>query len=138
MKWPEQGTDKLFSGELEHNCQCFQMESVKVSAHLNGWPPFVNGSEWNRRRELSRFRKWRHQPPPFSLCARLIMEGASLAGICMTWPGKLILSKKHLKTPKIMDNFSDRLTLEGAGGQTGDTRSTFRPPLKSLGYNRSN
>jgi len=25
-----------------------------------------------------------------------------------------------------MDNFSDRLTLEGAGGQTGDTRSTFR------------
>ena len=40
------------------------------------------------------------------------------------WPGKL----KHLKTPKIMDNFSDRLTLEGAGGQTGDTRSTFRPP----------
>ena len=28
-----------------------------------------------------------------------------------------------------MDNFSDRLTLERAGGQTGDTRSTFRPPL---------
>ena len=45
------------------------------------------------------------------------------------WPGKLILSKKtHLKTPKIMDNFSDRLTLKGAGGQTGDTRSTSSPP----------
>ena len=42
------------------------------------------------------------------------------------------------KTPKIMDNFWDGLTLEGAGGQTGDTRLTFRPPLKSLGYNRSN
>ena len=38
------------------------------------------------------------------------------------WPGKLILSKKNLETPKIMDNFSDRLTLEGAGGQTDDTR----------------
>ena len=66
--------------------------------------------------------------------------------ICMTcykpkltvWPGKLILSKKNLKTPKIMDNFSDRVTLEGAGGQTDDNRSTFRTPLKSLGYNSSN
>ena len=82
-KLPEQGTNKLFSEELEHNCQCFQMESVKVSAHLNGWPPFVNGSEGNTRRELSRFRNWRHRPPPFSLCARLIMEGASLAGISL-------------------------------------------------------
>ena len=36
-----------------------------------------------------------------------------------------------------MDNFSDRLALECAEGQTGDTRSTFRPPLKSLGYIRS-
>ena len=36
------------------------------------------------------------------------------------------VQKKHLKTPKIMDNFLDRLTLEGAGGQTGDTRSTFK------------
>ena len=52
--------------------------------------------------------------------------------------GKIyFVQKKHLKTPKNMDNFLDRLTLEGAGGQTGDTRSTFRPPLKSLGYNRS-
>ena len=32
------------------------------------------------------------------------------------------------KTPKIMDNFLERPTLEGAGGQTNDTRSTFRPP----------
>ena len=31
-----------------------------------------------------------------------------------------------------MDNFSDRLTLEGAGGQTDDTRSTFRPPLGGI------
>ena len=43
--------------------------------------------------------------------------------------GKTYVSqKKHLKTPKIMNNFLDRLTLEGAGGQTDDTRSTFRPP----------
>ena len=42
------------------------------------------------------------------------------------------------KPPKIMDNFSDRVTLEGAGGQTDDTRSTARPPLKSLGYSGSN
>ena len=48
---------------------------------------------------------------------------------------KLILSKK---TPKIMDNFSDRLTLEGAGGQTDDTRSTFWVNLKTLGYDGSN
>ena len=48
------------------------------------------------------------------------------------------VKKKHLKTPKIMDYFSYRLTLEGAGGQTGDTRSTFGVPLKSLGYKGSN
>ena len=42
------------------------------------------------------------------------------------------------KTPKIMDNFLERLTLEGAGCQTDDTRSTFRPPLKTLGHNCSN
>ena len=40
--------------------------------------------------------------------------------------GKTYFVKK--KTPKIMDKFSDRLTLEGAGGQTDDTMSTFRPP----------
>ena len=44
--------------------------------------------------------------------------------------GKTYFVKKT-KTPKIMDNFSDRLTLEDAGGQTDDTRSTFRPPLKA-------
>ena len=47
------------------------------------------------------------------------------------------VQKKHLKTPKIMDNFSDRLTLEAAGGQTDDIRSTFRVTLKILGYNDS-
>ena len=49
-----------------------------------------------------------------------------------------LVKKKHLKTPKIMDNFLERLTLEGAGCQTDDTRSTFRPPLKTLGHNCSN
>ena len=29
-----------------------------------------------------------------------------------------------------MDNFSDRLTLEGAGGQSYDSRSTFSSPEK--------
>ena len=47
------------------------------------------------------------------------------------------VQKKHLKTPKIMDNFSDRLTLEGAGGQTGVIWSTVRVPLKSWGHNAS-
>ena len=46
--------------------------------------------------------------------------------------------KKTQKTPTIMDNFSDRLTFEVAGGQTNDTRSTFRVPLKTLGYDSSN
>ena len=32
-----------------------------------------------------------------------------------------------------MDNFLERPTLEGAGGQTDDTRSTFRPPWKLWG-----
>ena len=32
--------------------------------------------------------------------------------------GKIyVVQKKHLKMPKIMDNFSDRLTLDGAGGR---------------------
>ena len=53
--------------------------------------------------------------------------------------GKIYFVQKiPRKTPKIMDNFSDMLTLEGAGGQTDDTRSTFRLPLKALGYNGSN
>ena len=37
-----------------------------------------------------------------------------------------------------MDNFSDMLTLEGTGGQTDDTRSSFRVPLKTFGYNGFN
>ena len=49
----------------------------------------------------------------------------------------LLCPKNTPKTPKIMDNFSDRLTLEGTGGQTDDTRSTFRLPLKALAYNGS-
>ena len=36
-----------------------------------------------------------------------------------------------------MDNFLERLTLEGAGCQTDDTISTFRPPLKTLGHKGS-
>ena len=31
-----------------------------------------------------------------------------------------------LKTPILMDNFSDRLTFEGAGGQTDDTENFQR------------
>ena len=50
-------------------------------------------------------------------------------------PEKSILSKKKAK---IMDNFLDMLTLEGAGGKTDDTRSTFRVILKTLGFNGSN
>jgi len=52
--------------------------------------------------------------------------------------GKTYCVQKKRKTPKIMDKFSDRLTLEGAGDQTDDTRSTFRVALKILGYNGSN
>ena len=37
-----------------------------------------------------------------------------------------------------MDNFSDMLTLEGAGGQAGDIWSTSGVPLKTCGYNGSN
>ena len=46
--------------------------------------------------------------------------------------------QKNQKTPKFMGNFWDMLILEGAGGQTEDTRSTFMIPLKSWGYNGSN
>ena len=37
-----------------------------------------------------------------------------------------------------MDNFSDRLTLEGAGGrmETDDTRWTFRPAIENFGVSR--
>ena len=37
-----------------------------------------------------------------------------------------------------MDHFSDLLTLEGAGRRQNDTRTIFRVPLKTLGYNGSN
>ena len=37
-----------------------------------------------------------------------------------------------------MDKFSDMLTLEGAGGQTGDIWSTSWVPLKTWGYSGSN
>ena len=36
-----------------------------------------------------------------------------------------VKKKKKRKKTKMMDNFLDRLTLEGAGGQTEDTRSTY-------------
>ena len=37
-----------------------------------------------------------------------------------------------------MDNFLERLTLEGAGGrmETDDTRSTFRPAIENFGVSR--
>ena len=38
----------------------------------------------------------------------------------------------------MMDNFSDLLTLEGAGRRRNDTWSTSMIPLKTWGYNGSN
>ena len=52
--------------------------------------------------------------------------------------GKIYFVQKNRKRPKTMDDFSDMLTLQGAGGQTDDTGLTFRVPLKTLGYNGSN
>ena len=49
-----------------------------------------------------------------------------------------ILSKKAPKTLKMMDNFSDILSLEGAGPRPNDTRLTIRFLLTNLGYNGSN
>ena len=46
---------------------------------------------------------------------------------------QLRLGKKN-ENSKIVDNFSDMLTLECAGRQTDQTRSTFRRPLKTLGF----
>ena len=51
---------------------------------------------------------------------------------------KIYFVQKKQKKPKIMENFSDRLTFEVAGGQTNDTRSTFRVPLKTLRCDGSN
>ena len=48
------------------------------------------------------------------------------------WPGKSILSNNK-KTPKIMDNFLDMLSLEGAGQLQNDNRSTIRILLETLG-----
>ena len=56
---------------------------------------------------------------------------------CLAGKTYFVNNKKTPKTPEIMENFSDRLTLEGAGGQTNDIRSTFRVPLKIFGYNDS-
>ena len=38
----------------------------------------------------------------------------------------------------MMDNYLDRLTLEGAGGrmETDDTRWTFRPAIENFGVSR--
>ena len=38
----------------------------------------------------------------------------------------------------MMDNYLERLTLEGAGGrmETDDTRSTFRPAIENFGVSR--
>ena len=46
--------------------------------------------------------------------------------------GKIYFVQKILK---IMDSFSDMLTLENAGRQWNDTRSTFRVILKTSEYN---
>ena len=46
------------------------------------------------------------------------------------WSGKIYFVKKKAK---IMDNFLDMLTLEGAGRRRNDTRVTFGVPLKTCG-----
>ena len=55
----------------------------------------------------------------------------------MEWiPLRLFWLLEHLrcsKWPKMMDNFLDILTLEGAGRQTVDTRSTFGSPWNLCG-----
>ena len=52
---------------------------------------------------------------------------------------KIISVKKTAsKWPKVLDNFWDIITLEGAGRQIIDTRSISGEPLKSFGHNHSN
>ena len=76
------------------------------------------------------------------LIAKINHWNNSFPRVCMTcysqkmtvWPGKLILSKKK---PKIIDNFSDWLSLEGSGGQTDETRLTFRVPLKIFSHGKN-
>ena len=46
--------------------------------------------------------------------------------------------KTASKWPKVLDNFWDIITLEGALRQIIDTRSTSGVPLKSSGHNHSN
>ena len=66
--------------------------------------------------------------------------------ICMTcyrqkfnvWLGKSILSKRNPQNTENHGQLFGYADLEGAGGQTDDTRSTFRVPMKTLGYNGSN
>ena len=54
----------------------------------------------------------------------------------MTFDRENLSCQKKTKNAKIMNNFLDWLTLEGAGGQTDDTRLTFRVPLKTYkGFN---
>ena len=49
--------------------------------------------------------------------------------------GKFNFVKKKTKTPKIMDNFSDMLTLEGCGRRRNKTMLTLGFLLTNLGYN---
>ena len=53
-------------------------------------------------------------------------------------PRKFNFVQENKKWTKMMDNLSDILTLECAGLQTDDTRSTFGLFFTSLGYNGSN
>ena len=67
------------------------------------------------------------------LIAQIIRLNKSFQNIYdMLWEKWTVRPGKQKKTPEIMDNFLDRLTLEGAGGQTDDTRSPFKLPLKVL------
>ena len=51
------------------------------------------------------------------------------------WSGKIYFVKKKSKNHGQLFGYAD---FEGAGGLTDDTRSTFRVPLKTLGYTGSN
>ena len=53
-----------------------------------------------------------------------------------TWFAKHNTTPKKTKTQKIIDNFSDMLTLEGSG--RNDTRSTLGLLLTNLGFSDSN
>ena len=53
------------------------------------------------------------------------------------WPFRQEIKFSPKKNPKIMNNFSDMLALEGAGGQTGDFWSTSGLRLQTWRYNGS-